>query len=438
MNLYTAIKQQFFLEFPIEGFKRYVSHTGWNLFARISALVISFLVSIYVIRSFGPEQYGLISYVVSFVAIFNIFSNFGIDSVLYINLANDTKDKNRILGTAFFLKLIGVSMTFLFLMIYVVFSSETTMLKVLLVIYSFSLLSAPFLVINAFFQAQAFSKPVALNYLVISLFLSLLKVLVVFLNLDLRFFVGVFAIEALLYIIGYMYIYRKYGHSIRAWTFDKSYAKELLYISWPLMFSNASILVYSRVDQVMIGKMINTASVGLYDAAVRVAEIWYFFPPIVIASLFPAVINAKKTDPKLYARRVTQLYVFAFYSSLCFIVPLSFFAHPIVSMLYGEEYLSSASVLSIYIWAGLWVSLGTMVLQVLIDEKQTKIIFLSHFFAMLLNVSLNFVLIPLYQITGAAIATAISYMFIPATVLFFKQTRRQGVYIIKGIFFKMN
>lgn len=432
----NKIKLLILSEFPLEGLIKYFKHTGWNIFGRIINLVIAFFVNIYVIRVLGPNNYGIISYVISFVSVFAVFSNFGVDSILYIDLANKPEKKDSILGTGFSLKFIGAISSFLIVVIYLLIASENFFVKSAMLLYALSLFGSPFTVVNSYFQSRAFSKPTVINTMVISIILSLTKVMVVLLKLDLRFFILIFVLEAIFYAIGYLYIYNKYGNNFRKWFFDKNLAKKLLKISWPLMLSSASALIYSKIDQIMLGNMLDKSAVGLYDAAVRLAEVWYFFPAIIIGSLFPAIINAKKVGDFVYKKRLSRLYSLSIYFSLIFIIPFSLFSSHIISLLYGSSYLLSSLILKVYVWSGLWYVIGVAITQYLINEKYTKIIFVSNFLPMILNIILNIILIKKIGVIGPAYATAISYAFIPLSILLFKKTRDHVVLIAKSILFK--
>ena len=105
-------------------------------------------------------------------------------------------------------------------------------------------------------------------------------------------------------------------------------------------------------------------------------------------------------------------------------------------MLYGQEFLSAAVVLRYYVWAGVSVCVGTVLNQYLIGEKQTKTSLFLSLSGMVLNIALNFFLIPKKGLAGAALATMISYSLIPLTVIFFPKARWQLTLMIKSLAIK--
>ncbi len=420
-------------KFSQEGPRRYFFHTGWNLAGRMASLVLAFFVSVYVTRYLGPSSWGLLSYVVSFTGIFAFIATLGVDNILYVDLVKEPEKRDAYLGTAFGLKVIGGVLAFISVFIASFAAGNTPYTNFLMAVVAASFFFQPLNVINIYFQAGVNSKPTVLLSLSLNLVLSALKIIFVKLGLTVGYFLLIYFIEAVLNAVGYVVIYRLAGLSIWKWQWAKSTAKTMFAASWPLILSAAFTFVYSRIDQVMIKQYLDQTSVGLYDTGVRLAELWYVFPSIIIGSVFPAIINAKKTNQALFESRITRLYFFSTMLALAFIVPISLLAPFIIKLLYGVAFLPAAGVLKIYVWAGISVTLATIVNQYLTSEKLTKISLFLNLLGMVLNVTLNVVFIPRYGIYGAAWATLISYSFIPFGLIFFKAGRGQFRYMGRAL-----
>ena len=190
--------------------------------------------------------------------------------------------------------------------------------------------------------------------------------------------------------------------------FNKLTAVSLLKDSWPLIFSGMVIAVYMRIDQVMIKEMMNSEAVGQYAAAVRISEAWYFIPMVIASSLFPAIVNAKKQSEELYYARLQKLYDLMVWMAIAIALPMTFLSDWVVNLLYGSQYNQSGSVLMIHIWAGVFVFLGVAFSKYLTIENLTKKMFYRTFLGAILNIILNYFLIPKYGIKGAAVATLLS------------------------------
>lgn len=421
-NTYKRIldlKQYFYHE----GFKKYFKNTGWLFLARFINLIIAFFVTAYVARYLGPANYGLLSYAISFVGLFVFIVNLGIDHVLFRNLIAEPEKRDQHLGTAFILRLSGALLAFLIILVTTFFLNTTNIINILILIIAFSYIFQPFNILNYFFNARVQAKYSSLATIYVTIILSLLKIIIVTLDKGIIYFAFISVLETFFYSIFYIFFYKKLGFSILNWKFDKNIAKSLMRDSWPLVFSTVFTLIYSRIDQVMIMHYYNETAVGLYDAAVRIAEIWYLVPGIIISSVFPALVNAKKSDEKLYRKRLIDLFVLIFILGLGFSLSISLLAYFIIYIIFGSAFITATSILQIYVWGGIGYTLFFAVNQFLITENYTKIIFFSTLIGMIVNLFLNIILIKSIGLNGAAWATLISYSLLPISILFFKKVR---------------
>jgi PST family polysaccharide transporter len=67
----------------------------------------------------------------------------------------------------------------------------------------------------------------------------------------------------------------------------KNTVLKLLVESWPLILSGLTIILYMRIDQIMLAQMMGNEEVGLYSAVLIFSEIWYFIPTIIVSSIIP-------------------------------------------------------------------------------------------------------------------------------------------------------
>jgi O-antigen/teichoic acid export membrane protein len=193
--------------------------------------------------------------------------------------------------------------------------------------------------------------------------------------------------------------------------FDFQYVLQLLKRSWPLAFSGLLIMIYMRIDQIMLGEISNNTQAGIYSAALKLSEIWYFLPVVICNSYFPMIITAKRTDEIIYIKKVQKLLDLLFLMAFGLSVFASFFSSDIINILYGIEYKESAIVLSIHIWTSIFVFLGVAGSNYFVVENlQTKMLVRAGL-GLILNVALNLIFIPWWGAVGAAIATLTSQFF---------------------------
>lgn len=415
-----------------DGFRKYFANTGWLFAARIVTYAVSFFTIAFVARYLGPENFGKLSYAQSFVALFSLFASLGIDSILYRNLVTNPRREHELLGTAVIAK---IGFGFVALVIAsasaFVFHADA-ILSALIFAISLTFIFQPFAAINHLVGARVQSKYYAYITIFVALVLSGLKLLLIYLNEGILYFAILIAFEAALYSLLYivLYIKRFNGHPW-LWRFSFPVLFSLLRDSWPLFLAGFAGILYARIDQIVIQHFLGPASVGMYDAAVRLTEIWVFIPSLIIGSLFPAVANARETDPALYSRRLRALTLFTTGAILAIVLPLSIFAPYVVQIVFGNEFYETASVLSIYAWSGLGITAVALMQNYLVIENRASRFFLITFAGAASNILLNLELVPHLGMQGAAIATLVSYGVMMCTLFLFRDTRR-GLWMIIG------
>lgn len=421
------------IDFSSIAFKKYFANTSWLFSAKVLKLLISFFVNIYVIRYLGPEEFGLLSYAISFVGLFAAFSTLGLDNILIRELVREPENKDSLLGSALLMKLVGGFGSVVIISLVLLATSESSFNVILIFVISASTLFQTLNVIDLFFQAKVEVKFSALAQFYGMILSSVIKIVLVISGASLIYFAAITSLEYAFISIGFVAAYRKKGHKISRWKFDKKLAMSMLNDSWPLILSGLVIAVYMKIDQVLIKKMLSSSEVGYYAAAVRISEAWYFVPMAICTSLFPAIINAKKNSNVLYLNRLQKLYDILTWMSIAIAVPITIFSGLIISVLLGPEYTPSAAVLTIYIWAGIPVFLGVASSQFLINENLTKVSFYRTLAGMVINVILNLIFIPLWGIIGSALATLISYTIATFSIGFSRKAGSQFGMMMKSV-----
>jgi O-antigen/teichoic acid export membrane protein len=421
---FFTIKQKILEIWNHAGFQKYFRNTGWMFCGKIVAMLFSFISTIFLVRYLQPEKYGALNYAISFVGLFSFISNLGMQDILYRDLIRYPKKENEYFGTVFLLRTLGSLLSFLMILLSFLFINNSIENVIIILIISFSFFLQPMYLPVYYFQAQARSKIIAINTLIVNFVLSLIKILLVVFNFNLIVISFVFLLEPFLYAVLYGVCYYKDGGRFYKWKFKLSLAFNILSSSWPLMFSSACLFIYSRIDQIMIKFYLNDYWVGIYSVAAQLSEYWYFIPTIIVSAIFPAIVNSKLNNLDIYKKRVRWLLVFMFIISLVFAIFISLLSKSIIVLIYGPNYINSIRSLQIYVWGGIGMSLNVVASQLLITENKTKILFFNNLISMLFNVFLNLILIPRYGINGAAFATLISYSILPITYLFFIKSEK--------------
>lgn len=407
-----------------DGYKRYFANMSWMFGGQMFSLLVSFFIGAWIARYLGPENYGVLNYSIAFVGIFGVVASLGIDGILSRELIQTPERRDSLLGTAFRLKLIGGAIAFCLAVISVLIFQSDPLVKILVSLFSFSFILQSINVISTYFNSEVKAKNNVKAMLTATTISSILKIVIILSGEGVIYLVVVFVLDSLWQGIGFIRSYNLNGLKIKSWRFDKVLAREILNNSWFLMLASAAGFLYLKIDQVIIGSMLGNYEVGIYAAAVKLVEVWYFIPGIICSSLFPAIINAKKIDTNLYKNRLNNFYILMAVIPIIMAVVITLFAGPVITMLFGYGYLESIMILRIYIWSSLGFFLSMAISQYLMSENLVKSIFWLNFSAMVINIILNFILIPIWGIAGSAWATFISYLVVPLYFLMFIRNKK--------------
>ena len=415
------------------GFKKYLSNTSWLFAEKIFRILTNLFITIWLARYLGPEQFGTFNYAISFVALFSVLSTLGLDNLINKELLAHSSDSNSILGSSFVLRIIGaILLCILSISTISILRPEDTMMLTFVVIISLTFFFNVFDIIKYWFQSHVQAKYSAIAD-GIALFIGAIAKIILILNeAPLVSFVWLVLVEAIILSIILLIIYKRKSNQISKWTFSKDKAKYLLQEAWPLILAGTLYVLYTRVDQIMLGEIVGDSSVGIYSAAVRISESWIFIPTIIATSFFPAMLNARKVDYSLYIQRTKHLLNIMAFLGLCAGIGVWFLAEPFISLTFGSNYIDSSTVLIIHIWGGLFTAMSTVAYRYFITEGLQKLSFYRGLIGFIINIVLNYLLIPTYGVLGAAISTVISqimalYLFnftnAKTRPMFYMQTR---------------
>lgn len=395
-----------------ENFLKYLFNTSWLFFEKVLRLISGIFVGIWIARYLGPKDFGLFNYVQSFVGVFAILANLGLDTILVRELVLQKHSQNEVLSTAFLLKLFGSFLLILLLIFILYYTNESKYNVFLVLVIASATIFQAFTVIDHYFQSIVASKYIVYANVFSLIISNTIKIILLVNKASLLSFSFVVLYESFFVAVFYTYFLIKKSKDLRIkLTFKKQIAYYLLNDSWPVILSGIVISIYMRVDQVIIKQLLNTSAVGQYAAAVRLSEAWYFIPMVISTSLYPALINAKKNSKAIYLDRLQKLYDLMTWMAIIVAIPMTFFSDWIVQILYGSDYSESGSVLKVHIWTGVFVFIGLAFSSFLTVENLTKKSFYRTLLGAIVNIALNYIFIPKYGIIGSAYATLIAQIF---------------------------
>jgi PST family polysaccharide transporter len=380
----------------------------WLISEKIVSMALVLLTTLILARHLGPSFFGQLNYLIAIVTLLTPFAAMGLNAIVTRELVQHPQHNDEILGSALVLRLLGATVA----AIIVWYATAYFIDAQLRVVFSLLLIANIFtalLVFDYWLQAHVANQYAVKARLSVLVLLTTIRLLGVYYDAQLSFFVALAALEITLTALAFLLVYILRGQGIKQLSFCFTRAKSLLLQSWWLMLSGIAAIIYLKVDQVMLGQLSSHEQVGIYAVASRLSEVWYFFPVAIVSSFFPKLLHAKKNSSVLYLQNLQKLNDFLFIVALLVALLVLVVGEFVVVLLFGESYRASAIVLSIHIWAGVFIFMRALLSKWLLAENLLRFSLITQLVGAVLNVFINWLLIPQYGAVGAAIATVISY-----------------------------
>ena len=385
-----------------------LTNISWLVGGRIIQMIFSFIVGILTARYLGPGNYGLINYGSVYTGIFTSICSLGLNSIVVKELIDQPEKQGETLGTIIGLKFVAsiLSLMSIFALTSIVDSGDVVTIQVV-VLCSVGLVFQAFTIFEFWFQSKLQSKVSAIATMIAYIIVSVYRVVLLVKGCSVQWFavatsIDYFCIALILYIA-----YRKSGGPRLAFSLSRS--KKMLPQSYNFILSSLMVAIYGNTDKFMLNHILkDETEVGYYATAVAICSMWAFVLQAIIDSFYPTIMELHHANYDQYKKRNVQLYAIVFYLSLATSVGIMIFAEFGIRLLYGESYLGAVTPLRIITWYTAFSYLGVARNAWMVCENKQKYLKYIYVSAAILNVIINFTLIPRFGASGAAMASLIT------------------------------
>ena len=410
--------------------KKFKINISWLIFDKLFRASLNIFLTIILARNLGPEDFGLLNYLLAFLYLFTSISSLGMNPVLTNKIINDgAKFKYNLILNAYYIRF------FFSILCYLIFLSLIYLLNNDEVIFEYSTIIGLVIIMKSseilfsYFEAKSLSKYIVISQL-LGLLTSIFIIIYIFINeLDNKFIYTALLLDFIIVfiLINYFYFFKTKFFFPKL---ELSLIKKTLYSSLPVLISALSIILYMRIDQIMIKSLINEYEVGIYSASVRLIEIFHFIPKILIISFLPIILKTKE-----YYNQLLHLNSVIFKISIFIFLIIFFSSSLLTDIFYGQEYFESVLITKILSFSIIFVFFGVINEHWYIKNNLQLNYAFNVFLGALINIILNYFLILNFGSVGAAISTLITYIFIIFVFdMFNKNTYRLLIIKLKSIF----
>jgi O-antigen/teichoic acid export membrane protein len=401
--------------------KEIFKNTSYQFLSKIITTGIGFLITILIANHFGVSTFGDLSKITSYVALFYLFVDFGLNAVFLKN--------SRSYSSFFYLRILLGLVVFVIANAIAIFLPYNPILqtgfssgvKIGIFIFSFTLFAQSIIYSSsAVFQKNLRYDLFMISQVIGAIFNLFLIAVLVFFEKSIIFVIFSYVISTFLTSFITIFFVRE-----NLKKFDMPYSREIFYQSVPIGLMLIFNLIYFRIDIILLSVFKPSVDVGIYALAYKFFDFFIAIPLFLSNSLYPKMIDSLKSSIKF--KNLTKNYFFIYFLiSIVIIIP-AWFLSPLFALI-NPGFALAIVPFRILILSLPVFFLTCLVQWILISLNQQKFLMYAYFFCALLNIGLNYILIPKYSYVGSAVITGVSELVIFIIILtklrrdkFFKQ-----------------
>lgn len=410
-----------------------IANAGWIIGCKIVQSVLALVISMLTARYLGPMQFGVINYATALVTFVTPVASLGLSHVIVQETVYSPDDEGKILGSSIVMSLVSSVFCIVGVVSFSIIGSSSDKETIIVcALYALLLIANAFELVQYWFQAKLISKYTSVVSVFAYVVISTYRAILLITKQNIYWFAVSNAIDHMIIGIVLIIIYkRKCSHKLR---FSLEWSKRLLSKSRYFIVSSMMVTIFAQTDKIMLKFMMGDVATGIYSAAAVCSGMTSFVFAALIDSMRPTVLECKKNSSPSYETNICRLYSIIIYVALAQSLVMTLLARPIILIMYGREYVASVSVLRVVVWQSTFSYIGSVRnIWILAEEKQ-QYLWVINLSGAITNVILNIILIGIWGIEGAALASVITQVFTNFIIGFvLKPIKRNNWLLIEGL-----
>jgi O-antigen/teichoic acid export membrane protein len=398
---------------------RVVRNTSYLLMARVTTVVIGVATSVLTARYLGANGLGILGFALAFTAILSVLVDFGLGTLTTREVARNKALASKYLTNVVTMRLFlgGAFIALIAFLVNVLGYSQQTIFVTYIIAVSV-VVNTVAGTIAALFQAFQEMQYVALGSVVTSLVLLVGIVGAIVLHIGVIGFAFVYVIANAITFAYFCIAYAR-RFTLQGPVIDRAFWKGSLKEAWPMAALAISVMVYIRIDVVILSLFKGAAEIGLYTVAYTMAETATIIPTMFMASLFPLISQMHENSRHSFADTCAKSMKYMLYIGLPMAFTVTLWATPIVTIFYGSAFGGSAVALQIIIWSAAAMYVGIILGSTFVSANLQRLSMKLTIGAVVFNIALNVLVIPQYGYWGASATTVATEAFLVCLGIFF-------------------
>jgi O-antigen/teichoic acid export membrane protein len=378
----------------------------------IVTVALMLFLTIFIARYLGDVNFGKYSFALAFTALFGVFIHLGLDILITRDIARDKSKASKYLGNIAIIRALSSIIIFILIIIIINLMNYPSDTTTAVYIFGLYIIFTSFAdIFKATFRAFERMEYQALINILERIIVVSLGLIVLFSGYGLIELASVFLFGGFFNILSSFLICRRKIVKPK-FKIDLNFWRQSIKEAYPFLLVTTFVMIYFKIDTIMLSIMKGDAVVGWYNAAYMLIGGLGIISASILPALFPVMSrffnNSKEALQAIYKNAFRYLLMIGFPIA----VGTTLLADRIIPLLYGEQYSNSIIALQILIWAELFVFLNNTTGNVLnsINSQRANMKIVGTGAA--LNIILNLIFIPYLSYIGASIATVITEFFV--------------------------
>lgn len=415
-----------------EHFRELISGSAIAFIFKILGIGLGYVSMLYITNVYGAKEFGILTLAITIVSMFALIPKFGMENALV-----------RIIGELYSLKLISqistvfknvlfftsiLALIFTLILFYlsnyiaIDILNKSYMTQYIKIIAISVLTTTIITIVSATYQGMKKPKEfIFIQTILLQIIFVLFLLFNNFINISdniitLYVYASILTTILSLFFIVNTFNRVKYNNKTTQTKFN---FKKIIFIASPMLLSGSIAILMNWTDIIMLGIYKTEADVGIYSAAQRIAALSSLSLVAINTIAAPKFVEFNsKGDILGLEKIVKQSTQIIFFTSLPLIFVYLIFPKFIMG-LFGNEFMEGSSVLVLISIAQFVNAISGSVGYIMQMTNNQKIFQNVIIFASIINIILNYILIPQYGINGAAIATMVSMVFWNITLMIY-------------------
>ncbi|ADC66051.1 polysaccharide biosynthesis protein [Ferroglobus placidus DSM 10642] len=393
--------------------RRVAKNTLVMVFGEIGAKVFTVSYTILLARHLLVEGFGVLSFFLALTGVLRLFTDVGFFELTIREVARNKAVAKKFFSNLLLLKSIIVVVVFGAFFLYLFFANYPQEAKLLAYLLGLAVaIDSLASIFRSIFQGLEEMIYISLGKILRSATLLSGTVVLVLFNFGLVEFGVLYLIaNAISFTFLISALVKKIMLERISFEFDKSFWKMVFREGIPFWAATAFVVILNDTDKIMLYAMVGERAVGFYSAAYRMVFALNFLPLMFIAALYPVTSRLFTKSTASLVKTSEISFKFVLVVGLFIVVTLSGFSETLILTIFGEEFSSSAEPLKILAWSQLFLYFNVVLGNLFRSADMQIIKTYQVAAAAILNVFLNFLLIPIWSFVGASFATLIARSF---------------------------